>query len=135
VPISLENPPGPHHTTIVANPRLAVGLMGSPSNSSRPAHITQPGSRKSDPGGQSSVRRFDKEKSKAQGSLQPMARSKNHGQPLEVRISSALRVVAELLAHDETYLPVFLRLEAELKQAVARRAALARAKSLLAHRH
>jgi len=40
-------------------------------------------------------------------------------------------VVAELLQHDEIYLQVYLRLEVELHQAHARRAALERAKSLL----
>jgi len=52
----------------------------------------------------------------------------------EGRISNALRIIAELLEHDEAYLPVFLRLEAELKLAKEGRAALERAKSLLTHR-
>lgn len=46
------------------------------------------------------------------------------------RIERALAVVATLTSQDPTYLPVFLRLEQELEDAVASRTALDRAKSL-----
>lgn len=64
-----------------------------------------------------------------------MARRTVPTQPMEARIANALGLVAELLEHDEIYLPVFLRLEAELQKARERRAALERAKSLRTHRH
>jgi hypothetical protein len=55
-----------------------------------------------------------------------------HGKrSLEARIENALRVVAELLEHDEAYLPIFLRLEAERDKLDARRAALDRARAVL----
>ena len=73
--------------------------------------------------------------SMAQAAAAPVARRTLPTQPMEARIANALRLVAELLEHDEIYLPVFLRLEAELQQARERRAALERAKSLRMHRH
>jgi hypothetical protein len=71
----------------------------------------------------------------AQGTTPTTARRTLPPQPAEERIANALRLVAELLEHNEIYLPVFLRLEAELQQARERRAALERAKSLRMHRH
>jgi len=49
----------------------------------------------------------------------------------EHRIRACLALVAELLAHSDDYLPIFLRLEAELAAAEARHAALDRARVLL----
>lgn len=55
-----------------------------------------------------------------------------HGaQSAEQRIENALRIVAELLEQDDSYLPIFLRLEAELKKVDARSAALNRARAYL----
>ena len=51
----------------------------------------------------------------------------------EKRIENALRIVAELLDKDEAYLPIFLRLEDELKKAENRSAALVRASAFLGH--
>jgi hypothetical protein len=48
---------------------------------------------------------------------------------VEDRILNALAVVADLLDHDEAYLSIFLRLEAELEKAKAQQSALKRAKS------
>jgi hypothetical protein len=45
------------------------------------------------------------------------------------RIKSCLKTVAELVEHDEAYLPIFLRLEAEFDAATNRQEALERAKS------
>lgn len=45
------------------------------------------------------------------------------------RVKSCLQTVAELVEHDEAYLPIFLRLEAELQAATNRQEALERAKS------
>lgn len=50
---------------------------------------------------------------------------------LEDRIENALHIVAALLEHDEAYLPIFLRLEAELDKAAARQSALSRARARL----
>lgn len=50
------------------------------------------------------------------------------------RIKSCLQTVAELVEHDEAYLPIFLRLEAELQAATNRQAALERAKSYRLHK-
>lgn len=71
----------------------------------------------------------------AQSAERSRARAKKSTGSHEGRISNALRIIAELLEYDNAYLPVFLRLEAELKLAEERRAALERAKSLLIHRH
>jgi hypothetical protein len=49
----------------------------------------------------------------------------------EHRIRASLAVIAELLQHSDAYLPIFLRLEAELAAAEARRAAIDRAKTFL----
>jgi hypothetical protein len=48
---------------------------------------------------------------------------------VEDRILNALAVVADLLEHDEAYLPIFLRLEAELEKAKAQQSAFQRAKT------
>jgi hypothetical protein len=50
---------------------------------------------------------------------------------LEDRILGALSIVAELLEHDEAYVPVFTRLEEELTRVQAQRAALSRARAYL----
>ncbi len=50
---------------------------------------------------------------------------------MEQRIRAAMCLVAELLQHSDAYLPIFLRLEAELAAAESRRAALERAKAFL----
>ncbi|OHC51863.1 MAG: hypothetical protein A3D16_07710 [Rhodobacterales bacterium RIFCSPHIGHO2_02_FULL_62_130] len=76
-----------------------------------------------------------KDKPSAQSAERSRARAKKSTGSHEGRISNALRIIAELLEYDNAYLPVFLRLEAELKLAEERRAALERAKSLLIHRH
>ena len=76
-----------------------------------------------------------KDKLGAQSAERSRARAKKSTGSHEGRISNALRIIAELLEYDNAYLPVFLRLEAELKLAEERRAALERAKSLLIHRH
>jgi len=47
----------------------------------------------------------------------------------EARIHNALRIIAKLLEDDEAYLPVFLRLEAELDEVKARHSALDRARA------
>lgn len=60
-------------------------------------------------------------------------RGRDGRQVLEDRIANASRVVAELLEHDEAYLPIFLRLEAAIKEAEARRAALERARAVFAN--
>jgi hypothetical protein len=71
------------------------------------------------------------QRSQEQGTTPATARRTLPPRAVEERIANALRMVAELLEHDESYLPIFLRLEAELQQAHASRAALERAKSLL----
>ncbi len=58
-------------------------------------------------------------------------RQRQGQKPLEVRIANAIRVVAELLEHDEAYLPIFLRLETERDELDTRRAALERARAVL----
>lgn len=62
---------------------------------------------------------------------QPGGRQPHTQKSLEERIENALRVVAELLEHDEAYLPIFLRLEAERDKLDTRRAALDRAQAVL----
>jgi hypothetical protein len=49
----------------------------------------------------------------------------------EHRIRASLAIIAELLQYSDAYLPIFLRLEAELAAAEARRAALERARAFL----
>jgi hypothetical protein len=58
----------------------------------------------------------------------PGPRSAPDKRRLDDRIDNALRIVAALLEHDEAYLPIFLRLEAERDRAAARNAALDRAR-------
>ncbi|WP_292065176.1 hypothetical protein [Marivita sp. XM-24bin2] len=66
----------------------------------------------------------------------PPGGSQPHGRrSLNERIENALCVVAELLEHDETYLPIFLRLEAERDKLDTRRAALDRARAFLRETH
>ncbi|MEO3479601.1 hypothetical protein AAFO90_18230 [Phaeobacter sp. CAU 1743] len=62
---------------------------------------------------------------------QPVGRQPHTQKTLEERIENALRVVAELLEHDEAYLPIFLRLETERDKLDTRRAALERARAVL----
>lgn len=59
----------------------------------------------------------------------PFAKRRQEG-----RILNALVLVAQLLEHDEAYLPVFLRLEAELQTAKTQQAALQRAKAFVQER-
>lgn len=61
----------------------------------------------------------------------PGDRQQHRQRSLEARIENALRVVAELLEHDEAYLPIFLRLETERDKLDTRRAALKRARAVL----
>jgi len=63
--------------------------------------------------------------------VQPGGRRPHGRRSLEARIENALRVVAALLEHDEAYLPIFQRLEAERDKLDDRRAALDRARALL----
>lgn len=52
-------------------------------------------------------------------------------QTKEQRIAKALGIVAALLEKDEAYLPIFLRLEAELEALEKRKAALSRARTYI----
>jgi hypothetical protein len=63
---------------------------------------------------------------------QPAAsRAQTKGQVIDVaRIEAALELVAILLDENEAYLPIFLRLEAELEAARVSSSALARARAL-----
>jgi hypothetical protein len=64
----------------------------------------------------------------------PAARTGTRPQSVEARIHNALHIVAELLQHDDAYLPIFLRLEGELESARAQSAALSRARAYLRRR-
>jgi hypothetical protein len=61
----------------------------------------------------------------------PSTKTQPHKQRAEERIANALGIVAILLEHDDAYLPIFLRLEAELQASDKRKAALARARAFL----
>ena len=61
----------------------------------------------------------------------PTPRSGARKDSLEARIQDALTIVAELLEHDEAYVPVFTRLEEELERVQAQRDALSRARAYL----
>jgi hypothetical protein len=61
----------------------------------------------------------------------PSSRKRDKTQNKEQRIAKALRIVAALLEKDEAYLPIFLRLEAELEALEKRKAALSRARTYI----
>ena len=143
--LTLVKPPRPAavppETRPVSAPVLAIGDAGTPCASAHQTRVVREDCRTAEADNQI-VPLHDlqndpahTQRPQAQGTTPATARRTLPPQPVEERIANALRVVAELLQHDETYLPVFLRLEAELQQAHARRAALERAKSLLQTRH
>ncbi|MFO8127016.1 hypothetical protein [Yoonia sp.] len=132
--ISLIKPPRPAPAPPASPPVLSVGDAGIPARQVRVAcqefrtrdagnHIVPLHGHQHDP--------RQPERPPPQRTAPAISRRTILRQPVEERIANAMRVVAELLQHDEAYLPVYLRLEAELHQADARRAALERAKSLL----
>lgn len=139
--LTLVKPPRPasvpHALMPASTPVSAIGGAGTPRIPARQTRVARQDCRTADAdtqivplhGLQNDPART--QRPQAQGTTPATARRTLPPQPVEERIANALRVVAELLQHDETYLPVFLRLEAELQQAHASRAALERAKSLL----